>query len=190
MVIFASVPFIAICLALSSRKLQLSISDHKAKLDVSIRSASCAIRGIETVKCFNAQDLESRKYCQALQIAARSFFQQASLNGIQLGVLRFLTLIMFVQGFWYGSVLVNSKRRSTAQVLTTFWAAIMAAQGLQQALPHLVTLERGKAAGLGLQNLMQEVDGRSSSDKSQSQSIAKPLTGGILLKDVRDSCSQ
>lgn len=75
------------------------VAQQKDLSDAS-RTATNAFQNIETVKCFNSQETEISKFFKIIQRAAVEYMRQANNNAAQIGFLRFITLSMFVQGFW------------------------------------------------------------------------------------------
>lgn len=161
LVTLATVPVMALLLSNVSARMQPSIDGQQEQLTQASRLASNAILSIDTVKCFNGQDGEIWQYATLIKSAARFYLRQARANALQIGFVRIATLSMFVQGFWYGSSLAGSGKRSAGQILTTFWACLMTTQAIEQILPQVMVLEKGKAAGATLKaNLVQIEKGR------------------------------
>lgn len=153
LVTIATFPFAAIILSFISKKMQPSINGQEEYLSQASKSSSNAISAIETVKCFNGQEHEVKQYATTIRGAARHYLVQANANALQIGFVRLITLGMFVQGFWYGSTLVGHSTTS-GQVVTTFWAALMATQAIEQLLPQMIVLEKGRAAGATLKAII------------------------------------
>jgi ATP-binding cassette subfamily B (MDR/TAP) protein 1 len=63
---------------------------------------------------------------------------------------------MFVQGFWYGSSLARTGKITSGEVLRTFWACLTAAQSIEQVLPQMIVLEKGKVASAMLKSIMSQ----------------------------------
>ena len=73
--------------------------------------------------------------------------------GTRLGLGSALSLLTFVQGFGYGSWLVQHGRADAAVVLSTFLACLVAMSQLQTILQRAVALERGIGAAKRLTRL-------------------------------------
>jgi ATP-binding cassette subfamily B (MDR/TAP) protein 1 len=116
-----------------------------------------AIKAVDTVKIFNAQDHEIWQYAGAVKQAAKSYMIQANSNSLQMGVTRFMTTGMFVVGFWYGTVLVR-QGLSPGTVLTTFYSCLMATQAAEALLPQWLVLTKGMSAGETLRNIFAQMD--------------------------------
>lgn len=150
-------PIIILVLGFFSDRIQPNVQNQTIKLDQATKYVTNALTAIETVKCFTGEKSEILKYSYSIQAAASYYLRQSRYHALQLSLIRLSTLAMFVQGFWYGSTLINSGKKDPGQVLTTFWAALMATQGIQQILPHLVVLEKGRAAGARLRTIMAQM---------------------------------
>jgi ATP-binding cassette subfamily B (MDR/TAP) protein 1 len=166
-------PFSAICISILSSTMQSSIRGQETEMAKASSIAINALSCIDTVKCFNGQDFEARRYALAVQKAAKFYLKQALNNGLQIGFVRFFLTSMFVQGFWYGSYLVRKGDASTGIVITTFWSALMATRAWEDALPHLNVLEKGRAAAIALKAILRKVE---------NGTKAKPIRSGITPK--------
>ena len=185
LVTLSSVPVTAIIMSFISSKMQPSIAAQEEGLAKASKLANSAISSIDTVKAFNGQDLETRQYNSAILHAAKSYLKQAKINSLQIGFVRFVTLAMFVQGFWYGSHLVNTGKLSTGKVLTAFWACLMATKAAEDILPFLIVLEKGRAAGAGLKAILMQVGKGKAVDRNHS-TLKEPefCEGDIEMRDV------
>ncbi|KAI9784929.1 MAG: hypothetical protein M1816_000565 [Peltula sp. TS41687] len=183
LVIIATFPFAAIVLSFISAKMQPSINGQEECLSQASKSSGNAISAIETVKCFNGQEHEVKQYATMIRKATRYYLVQANANALQIGFVRLITLGMFVQGFWYGSTLIGHSTTS-GQVVTTFWAALMATQAIEQLLPQMIVLEKGRAAGATLKAIIFRVErGRRITEMVGSQ-VPADCKGDIDIRAV------
>ena len=158
LVVLASLPLTALVLAIISRSLSCYVTGQAAAMSKAIHVANVAFTNIFSVKCFDTKDQERRKYTTMIRSAAKLYYQQARVNAMQIGFVRFATTTMFVQGFWYGGYLVNTGSANAGDVITTFWSCLMTTKALEDILPHILVLEKGKAAGAGLRSILDSVD--------------------------------
>lgn len=138
--------------------MQPSIDAQSKELNKCSKYANNAIQAIDTVKCFSGQDFELWQYSKAVKSAAEYYLLQARANAFQIGFVRFVTLAMFVQGFWYGSHLVQTGKKNAGEVLTAFWACLTATQAFEQILPQMIVLEKGRAAGATLKAILVQME--------------------------------
>lgn len=184
LVTLATVPLSASLMAIISLRVQLNDEAQNGQLSAASKLVQTAITSIDTVKCLNGELLELRNYRRIIDKAARFYLNQAQTNGLQIGLARFTILVMFVQGFWYGSHLVNKGKRQPGDVLTAFWATLVAVQTVEQILPQFLVLEKGRAASAALQVQLWE----STSDQGPSRTLKNKeprfCEGDMELRDV------
>ena len=185
MVTLATAPISALTLAWISGKMQPSIQAQAVELTRASKIANNSISAIDTVKLFNGQDFQVWQYAQAIHKAARYYLKQAQQNALQIGLIRFVTLGMFVQGFWYGSRLVNAGKKNPGEILTAFWACLMAAQAVEQILPQMIVLEKGKAAGATLKAALVQLERGRKVIKIVGGITPRTCEGEIEMRNVR-----
>ena len=183
-VTLSTVPILAVLLAWNSSRMQPSIETHMEELTKASSIANDAVLAIDTVKCFNRQDFEIWQYRKAIERAARYYLRLAQANALQIGGLRLITLIMFVQGFWYGSHLVNTGRKNPGDILTAFWACLMATQAFERIQPEVVILEKGKAAGAALKSILDQMEDGFGVSRVSGGIFPLCCAGDIEIRDV------
>ncbi|KAF3892071.1 ABC a-pheromone efflux pump AtrD [Trichophyton interdigitale] len=156
LVCLASVPLCAIIIAFFSSKVQPKIEGQQVALTKASKIATTAISSVDVVKHFNSQDTEAEKYKTAIGIAAHWYYKEALYSASQIGLISFLTFGMFVQGFWYGSYLVAKGSLNAGQVLTTFWACLQATQSIEEIIPRLIILEKGRTASAAIKQIFND----------------------------------
>lgn len=146
LVILASLPIIIVVISTVAPRMQRNINLEKTHLSHAASYLIRAITAITTVKAFNAQAHEIARFDMILNLATTAYLRLAQINGLQQGIVRFIVLAMFVQGFWYGGWLVIKKDLEPGSVIMVFWAALMAVSALQNISPQMIILEKGKVA--------------------------------------------
>ncbi|KAL6716564.1 ATP-dependent permease [Lecanora helva] len=153
-VTLATVPIAALFFAWISKQMEPSIAAQNEELTRASKIATNAISAIDTVKCFNGQDHERWQYTRSIRKAATHYLSEARANAVQVGFTRFITIGMFVQGFWFGSHLVNTDKKNPGEILTAFWACLMAMQSYEQIVPQIVILMKGRVAAATLKTMI------------------------------------
>ena len=164
--------------------MQPSINAQVEELEQASKLASNAISAIDTVKCFNGQDFETWQYATAIKRAAQCYMVQARANALQIGFVRIVTLGMFVQGFWYGSHLVDIGEKDAGQILTAFWACLMATQTIEQILPQMIVLEKGRVAGATLKAVLTKIERGRTIMKMVGRKTPRYCDGEIDIRNV------
>lgn len=156
LVILAVFPVAALVLFLVSRGLGPAIEAQKRELTLASKYANTAITSIDTVKAFNGQDQELWQYYVTIKKVAQGYYIQARANAMQFGIIKFLTIGIFVQGFWYGLVLVR-QGLDPGSVVTTFYACLTAMQAIEIVLPQWLVLTKGMSAGETLKSILTQI---------------------------------
>lgn len=92
---------------------------------------------------------------------------------------------MFVQGFWYGISLVEAGQLTPADVVTTFWACLQSTQAIEDILPHIIVLEKGRASGSALQQLVEKINRHNLMGDTTKKVSPQFCEGDIRIKNVR-----
>ena len=188
LVTIALIPFTAVALAWVSARMQPAINLQIEHLTQASKLANNAISAIDTVKSFNGQDFELWQYLDATKKAALCYLLQARANALQIGLVRVTLLGIFVQGFWYGSHLVDVGSRTPGQVLTAFWACLMATQTMEQLLPQMIVLEKGRVAAATLKAVLIKVDKGRKIKQMMGRKTPRYCDGDIQVKRVSTFC--
>ncbi|TVY44090.1 ABC transporter B family member [Lachnellula occidentalis] len=160
LVVVATFPVMALCLALATRSLGPAIEAQKRQLTRASKYANTAMASINTVKAFNGQEQEVWQYYETIQLAAAKYLIQARVNALQFGITKFAMISIFLQGFWFGLILVR-KGLDPGNVLTAFYACLFSVQAVEIVLPQWLVLTKGMSAAHTLKSIMVQMqDGR------------------------------
>jgi ATP-binding cassette subfamily B (MDR/TAP) protein 1 len=162
----------------------LRAHEHAEKLQSALKYVTTAVTSIETVKCFNGERYELHVFSNIITLAANLYKWVANLRSIQIGIMQFFTLSVFVQGFWYGSHLADIGDKTPGEVFITFWAVLMAMSGMTQIMPQLIVLQKGKTAGAKLSLLMKQMSISDQQLESQGQMRPARCSGDIEFRKV------
>lgn len=94
---------------------------------------------------------------------------------------------MFVQGFWYGSSLARTGKLTSGEVLRTFWACLTAAQSIEQVLPQMIVMEKGKVASVALNALMRNCAEHRVASEMKGTRYPEHCEGDIVVNNVGTS---
>jgi ATP-binding cassette subfamily B (MDR/TAP) protein 1 len=185
LVTISSVPVIMGIVIWIGRPMQTALTNQQGKFTEAQKYLTSAFSAIETVKCFNGQEIECGKYIEKVGEAAMWYYRVANIHAIQMGFLGFLSSTIFVQGFFYGGILIDQQKKSTADVMTCFLSAIAAFQAVQGILPNIIVLEKGRAAGSTLLRMsMAEVQSGAAVQKTSNSIRPEHCKGDIDVKNL------
>jgi ATP-binding cassette subfamily B (MDR/TAP) protein 1 len=167
-----------------ARRLSIQANEQANQLRLALKYITNAVQSIETIKCFNGERYELHMFTKITARAATIYMRVANLRSIQIGVMQFFTLSVFVQGFWYGTHLVRTGDKNIGQVITTFWAALMALAGITGFLPQFIVLQKGKLAGARLQLIMNQISESDQRHEMDGQQKPFRCPGDIEFRQV------
>lgn len=185
LVIISTVPLITIVLGYLGTSMQPNVKKQQEQLTTALKYVNNALGAIETVKCFNGQEKVLGNYSHVLVQATLWYLRVVNSNALQFAFTSFMASAMFVQGFYYGGVLVRDGQKSAGDVVTTFVAALGAFQAISGILPQMIVLEKGRTAGATLRAVMAQIDGGSTVSRDRGYSNLDSCEGNISLKNVR-----
>ncbi|GEM10173.1 pheromone transporter [Rhodotorula toruloides] len=181
-VVLATIPVVAFFVGLTERfSGPLANQVREATTQCSSR-VDRVIGAIPTVKAFNAEEEELKGF---KELTKKDFVAYVKLHfvwGLRSGVVQFLLMSMFVQGFWFGAYLIKTGEATAASVNTCFWACLLGSTYLQTCIPFLVTLEKGKIAMAGLLTLIRDEPPASPSTLTRSPPPSAAGTFGVRRK--------
>lgn len=180
----AGIPVSFIIISFTSSRMSPILKAQQSVLSEASKITYDAFNSIDVVKCLNGQSSTYALMMARIKGAARLYMKLAVLISVQTAFPRFMSFVMFVQGFWYGSVLVQSGKSTPGDVLTTFWACLIVTQSISQLVQHSAALERGKIAGETLYQYICADAMDESRFGTQRNRYPNLHTEDIILKDV------
>lgn len=184
-VVLATIPVVTFFVGLTERfSGPLANQVREATTQCSSR-VDRVIGAIPTVKAFNAEDEELRGFNELTKKDFVAYVKLHFVWGLRSGVVQFLLMSMFVQGFWFGAYLIKTGKATAASVNTCFWACLLGSTYLQTCIPFLVTLEKGKIAMAGLLTLIRDEPTASPASLARSPPPSSAGTFGRRRRKVR-----
>lgn len=186
LVMLATFPVVGGILFLASRGLSPAVEAQKKELSKASKYANTAFTAIDTVKACNGQNQEIWQYSRSINEVTKYYLLQARSNALQFGIVKFLMVGLFVQGFWFGVYLVNNGL-DPGHVLTAFYACLSAMQATETVLPQWLVLVKGMSAGETLKHIMQQM--KHPSERTTATNNTKPAicSGDIEINNVNFS---
>ncbi|CAI2165782.1 1922_t:CDS:1 [Funneliformis geosporum] len=147
LVILASIPLVFVTIALTSRSANPLVVKER---DLFVKAGNIlenALAAIKTIRAFNGEAKEEKKHYECLQEANDNVSARlAWVYAIRAGLIQFLTLSLFIQGFWFGSILVADKKLAPGGVVSVFYASLLGLTNLEQLFPRLIAMSKAKNA--------------------------------------------
>ncbi|WVR05015.1 hypothetical protein IAU60_002027 [Kwoniella sp. DSM 27419] len=115
---------------------------------------------VATVKIHNAQQAEAERFDTLIGRGKASLIKQGAVWAVCAGLTDFILLGTFVLGFWYGAKIIREGKATSGDVMTCFWACLFSSAYLQQVVPHLTVITKGKNSMASLLTIIQEEPSR------------------------------
>ena len=153
LVILSAVPLLTLVQALSQ---SLASPSERFETATAATLVDRALASIATVKAFNAVPFEQKTFDAVLH---RLNLKPKKLNAVWAATsaaAQFVTMAMFIQGFWFGAKLVREGKIGAGDIMAVFWACLIATSNLQMCIPQFITLTKGKFAVVALLTLVED----------------------------------
>ncbi|OSX58365.1 hypothetical protein POSPLADRAFT_1082762, partial [Postia placenta MAD-698-R-SB12] len=144
LIILSAVPVLMFIQALSQIFAGAHLTVERAQTATAATLVDRALAAIATVKAFNAETYEHSNISRVLDAMQTAANRCISVWGVTSSCAQFVMMAMFVQGFWFGSKLVRDGKISPGDVMSVFWACLIATSNLQMCIPQLIVLNKGK----------------------------------------------
>ncbi|PGH04541.1 hypothetical protein AJ79_07067 [Helicocarpus griseus UAMH5409] len=184
LVTLALIPVCAAVVAIISAKAQPSIQAYETELTRASKLVSNCLTNIDAIKYFNGQKFEAQQYSTKIISASRWYRNENFAQALEISCVRLIIFGMFVQGFWYGNYLVRAGSLTLAGVVTAFWACLQATQAIEDILPHVIVLEKGRASASTLRELVEKAKAHKPVADTPETLAPQFCEGDIQMKNV------
>ena len=154
LVILSAVPILMLIQGISQAFAGPLLAVERSQTATAATLVDRAIAAIATVKAFNASSHEQSALALVLNRMNTAAKKLNAVWGLTSGLAQFVMMGMFVQGFWFGAKLVKEGKVSAGDVMSVFWACLIATSNLQMCIPQFITLAKGKFAMVSLLTLV------------------------------------
>ncbi|KAE8250579.1 hypothetical protein A4X13_0g4590 [Tilletia indica] len=152
-VTLAAVPLAALLTGFCERASGPLLQAERNALSEAGRLVQETVTSITAVKAFNGQSTELNRLRTVLEESSRAWNRTSLVWSLRSGLASSLMLAMFVQGFWYGSHLVQTGQATAGIVMTVFWSCLLVTTSTEQALRAMLPLQKGKMAAANIRNI-------------------------------------
>lgn len=146
LVIICSSPVIIVCAVVFSKFIHINMEWENAASANAAERLNWMVDHVKFVKLHDGRQLETRVYNHYVQLCNGYYIKSCLYVAANIAILRFLSLVMFVQGFWYGSTMIKAGKLSINDVITSFHSCLMIGSTVNTALGQIVLLQKGDVA--------------------------------------------
>ena len=108
----------------------------------------------QIVKAYGSEVIEAQKFRESTLQCNRYFISSCLYASTNTSVIRFLSLCMYVQGFWYSNIMIKKGKLNITHVITCFHACLMLGAVLHTTLHQIIYLQKGDVAIKRIQKFM------------------------------------
>ncbi|KAI5961110.1 HST6 [Candida margitis] len=136
-----------------------------------------------TVRVFNGKYVEMVKFKRFTNASAKAYYRAANAIAANSGILKFLTLMMFVQGFWFGNYLLMRNRITVNQLFTCFSSCLMLGQSISKISQLMAIINTAHAAASRIASHLQTLN-EDCEYKVNTKKYPLSCFGEIMFSDV------
>lgn len=131
------------------------------------------------IRIFNGKYYEMVKFNRLVDLSAKAYYKLANAIACNTGMLKCLTLLMFVQGFWFGNYMISIGKLKINEVFTCFSSCLMLGSEISEISMLLATLNKAQAASLKIGKMIE-----SNENPNDSGIYPKLCEGDIELENI------
>ncbi|KAI5967462.1 HST6 [Candida theae] len=135
-----------------------------------------------TVRVFNGKYVEMVKFNGFTTASAKAYYRAANAIAANSGTLKFLTLMMFVQGFWFGNYLLMRGDITVDQLFTCFSSCLMLGQSISKISQLMAIINTAHAAASRIASYLSTLSGNDVEYKTSRFPLA--CSGEIMFENV------
>ncbi|CAL1189370.1 unnamed protein product [Candida parapsilosis] len=183
LIIMASAPVMAICawyFGSITYRAQEQENNHSSNAS---KILDWCLTSPMTVRVFNGKYVEMVKFNRFINDSAKAYYRVANAIAANSGTLKFLTLMMFVQGFWFGNYLLMRDSITVNQLFTCFSSCLMLGQSISKISQLMAIINTAHAAASRIASYLQTLN---EDQEYKTNTIKYPMgcSGEIVFDNV------
>lgn len=136
-------------------------------------------------KLFNGKDIEVINFKSLVDKCSSFNYKLENVINFNLGILKCFSLLMFVQGFWFGNTMIRLRRVDVNEVFTAFSACLMLATSIAGITELVGDIYRAQAA-IGKINQFLKLNNHRESDEADTSKVSPTwCNGSIEFKNIQ-----
>lgn len=191
LVIIASTPIVFVVSTILSKLIEKYTKLENTRTSDAAQILSWTMNSAQMIRLFGTQLLETENFKACTKKCSEFFIKFSLFSSMNYASLRFFTLCTFVQGFWFGNIMIKQGKLDTGDVITCFSSCILLGSAINNTSHQFVCIQKGRVALLKILEFIQNDDCNNTmadtSIPSSPLSIGfSPLSchGDIIFKDV------
>ncbi|CDF88690.1 BN860_16160g1_1 [Zygosaccharomyces bailii CLIB 213] len=186
LITMCSAPVIIICAALFSHMINIHAERENESTSKSSQLLTWSLEAAQLVKLNCTEKLEISSFQISVKKCSINFIKLSLYASINTAILKFLTLTMFIQAFWFGCTMIRKGELIIADVITCFQSCIMLGATINGTLQQIVVLQKGQV-GVRQTRAFLALDEKFDELKNQSYSSPPHFTEKVEFCGVQFS---
>lgn len=191
LIILASAPLMALIGIVFSRLIYNAATRENSASSKASKVLDWFLESQNTVRLFNGKYTDIIRFNKLVDLSSREFFKFANLTSANMSLLRFFSLMMFVQGLWYGNYEIQKGKITINELFTCFTSCLLLGSSIFELSSLFNVIVKSKAAMVELQDFV----GSILEDNICNDINPAEARGGIEFENVyfryskNDSCT-
>ena len=180
LIIICTSPVILASAFYISRLVNKYASLENAESSIASRTLMQLMNFPQIIKAYGSEVIEAQKFRESTLQCNRYFIRSCLYASTNTSVIRFLSLCMYVQGFWYSNIMIKRGKLNISHVITCFHACLMLGAVLHTTLHQIIYLQKGDVAIKRIQKFVDE----DFNDNCTVEGLFEDRINGIKTYDI------
>lgn len=149
-------PVIVICAVFFSRMIHKYAERENHHTTTSLQLFAWSMEAAQLVRLSCTQPIEVQNFQLKIRKCSKNFIKMCLYASTNTAILKFLTLTMFIQAFWFGSTMIRKQKLNIKDVITCFQSCTLLGATINGTLHQIVVLQKGKVAVTKINGFLRE----------------------------------
>lgn len=144
-----------------------------------------SITAAQFIRLSGTELKEIKNFKNCAQSCTDNFLKVCLYSSLNMATLRFLSLAMFVQAFWFGATMIRKGRLNVGDVITCFHSCILLGSTISGTLHQLVVLQKGTVAVNRISEFLEDDQLTSNQDSPRDGVRLYNFQGDIKFRNIQ-----
>ncbi|CAR29168.1 ZYRO0G02244p [Zygosaccharomyces rouxii] len=156
LVTMCGAPVIVLCAIFFSRLIHIYSEKENSHTAISSQLLSWSMEAAQLVRLSCMQLVEVQNFQLAVKKCSKNFMKMCLYASANTAILKFLTLTIFVQAFWFGSTMIRKHKLRIEDVITCFQSCVLLGATINGTLHQIVILQKGKVGVINVNEFLKK----------------------------------
>ncbi|GAV55458.1 hypothetical protein ZYGR_0AV00890 [Zygosaccharomyces rouxii] len=156
LVTMCGAPVIVLCAFFFSRLIHVYSERENSHTAFSSQVFTWSMEAAQLVRLSCMQLVEIQNFQSAIKRCSENFMRMCLYASANMAILKFLTLTMFIQAFWFGSAMIRKHKLKIEDVITCFQSCVLLGATINGILHQIVVLQKGKVGVININEFLRQ----------------------------------